>query len=123
MASAKGRARSWNNRTMRLFVITKRYEKRQRELKQQERTRRRLDRPYAGQRLEYISRVLDQSRGAECFGVQWVPGVPWARGSSIWPHARIFDEFVGPEWKITVVDDLDESGEPGWLFERISRAA
>lgn len=123
MASSKGRARSWNNRTMRLFVITKRNEKHQRELKQRERTQRRLERPYASQREEYVSKVLAQAGEAECFGVQWTPGVAWARGPSIWSLARIFDEFVGPEWKITAIDDLDGSGNPGWLFERIRLAA
>lgn len=123
MASAKGKARSWNNRTMRLFVITKRNEKRQRELRQQERTKQRQERRLVSQRQEYITTALQEAGNADSFCVPWSPELSWARSPYFLPLAGIFDQFVGPEWRVTVVSNMNDSGLPGWFFERVVRAA
>ena len=123
MASSKGRRTSWNNRELKLFVFEKRQAKRTREHRQRERTERRLDKIYASRRQQALRMILEQAGSADAFGVAWSPDLRWARGSSIWPFARIFDGLVGPEWRVTAVHDIGDSGSPGWLFERVSRAA
>lgn len=123
MASVKGRRTSWNNRELRLFVIEKRHAKRSREHRQRERAERRLDKIHTSRRQQALRMILDQAEGADAFGVAWSPDLTWARGPSIWPFARIFDGLVGPEWSVTAVHDIGDSGSPGWLFERVRRAA
>ena len=123
MASVKGRRTSWNSRELRLFVIEKRQEKRSREHRQRERTEQRLDKIYASRRRQALRMILEQSGSEDAFGITWSPDLAWARGTSIWPFARIFDGLVGSEWSVTAVHDIGDSGSPGWLFERVSRAA
>lgn len=123
MASMKGRRGRWNNRTLRLFVIEKRYEKRQREMAQRQRKREKQEQLLIPQRQEIIRYVLDRAGDSREFGLAWEPTLPWARGNSIWPYAQIFDNIVGPDWKISAVDDICGSGSPGWFFERVKRAA
>lgn len=123
MASVKGRRTSWNNRELKLFVIGKRQEKRTREHRRRERTERRLDRIYATRRQQALHTILEEAGSADAFGVMWSPDLSWARGQSIWPLAHIFDGLIGPEWSVTVVHDIGDSGSPGWLFERACRAA
>lgn len=123
MASVKGRQSLWKNRELQLFIVEKRIEKRAREQERRERAKQRVERIHATRREEAIRLILAQVGDLDAFGLAWEPTLSWARGSSIWPFARIFDDLVHPEWKVTVHHDILESGSPGWFFERIRRAA
>lgn len=123
MASSKGRQTSWNNHALRLFVIEKRQEKRSREAQQRERRARKLDQIHASRREEAVRLILERVGDAPAFGLVWRPDLSWARGPSIWPFARIFDEIMGPDWRVTTQHDVLESGSPGWFFERTCLAA
>ena len=57
-------------------------------------------------------------QGAHSFMIPWRPYTPIANGPHIEPFAHIFDRFVHGCWTVRVVDNIDGSGAPGWLFER-----
>lgn len=76
--------------------------------------------PITCERRDFIFEILlhPDIRSERRFGIVWNPDCYWASGPCIKPFAHIFDRFVGTAWKVSVVDDIDGRGTPGWVFER-----
>lgn len=73
------------------------------------------------QRQEFLlDCLLDPAvSGAPSFGIVWTEDCLWATGPTIDPFAHIFDRSVNGRWTVSVVSDIDENGNPGWLFVRV----
>lgn len=62
--------------------------------------------------------LTPEVRTAKVFAIGWHPQCAWAKGPTIDPVAKIFDRFVRGIWEVSVSDNVDGEGQPGWVFTR-----
>lgn len=128
MASLRGRQKNFDRYQLRTFLIEERSSpnrQKRREEAERQRLHHRIRLPHfidslTAQRRDYLFEILllPEIQTVPSFGIMWSPNCSWAEGPSIAPYANIFDRFVGTAWTVSVVDDIDGSGTPGWVFER-----